>query len=1357
MSRVLRSLINIRNENKPEWKNYLIVLMVAVLFLIFPGHTNAQVGSYTFTASGTGSFLADRNNNVINLTSGTTVILNPSLDDAISPIQSIGFSFPFAGISYTQFSVSSNGLVKLGAVQPTTTQYSFGQTNQKLLSAMAGDLEISSSGLIQSKLVGTAPSRCLVIEFKNMGIDYTGFFNFPDGTWQVRLYESGEIEYVYGDMYRNDSPTNQPLRIGFSTGSGTGNILSVNSAAESFVTNGTFVNNNYPLDAFISSLNAPVEGSRKLYTFLESSAPVINYPALSSTLSVANRVLPAFADVSDPDGVNTAIGTRPRLYYKRATDANTYIDNTPLTAGWKFAEAENATSPFDFTINYLLLQGGTGVLPGQTIQYFVVAQDLAAIPNVGINAGNFAAAPVSVALTAAAFPVTGAVRSYAISQPFSGTINVGASQTYPNLTGFNGLFKAINENVVSGNITVNITSDLTENGQFPLNQVNETGPGNYAIRIQSSGSPRLITQDPSITATHMIGINGADRVSFDGGTDTLLKFRNNSQTSPGVVFQFNNASVQDTVKNCLIESNTAFPEIGAITIYGVGRSKINILNNYIRPPFGNAELLATGIYSQSDSNVIVVKNNHIYNWDEYGVNIPYSGDSCIISNNSFYNNQPTPSVMAQSSIHISGGYGHLVAGNYIGGSAPLAGGNPWLNEGDGTFYGITLINDGAGAPVSIQGNTVSNISQASTVIGNFYGIDIPDGNANIGTDSGNVIGSRVAPNSIHIGGSGTFYGIYSFQANSVIENNVIANAVDTTQYPSTFYGIYIGGANTITVNKNQVYDIGPTNPISVDAVNVNGIYMFGGNANPLPCTISNNMVSLGNGFTTEHIYFGIVDDGFLNNNIYVYNNTVRIGGTAIGPMKTFAYSNNVNSNEYHKNNIYINMRTGGTGKHFAFSSIGTSGILASDYNVLYALDSLNVCEKGVGNGMSFIQWKATTGGDINSMSDTVKFISHSNLHIDTSHQSSWTINGRGLAIGSVPTDIDGDIRPIVTGVPTDIGADEFTPVVLPPLAARSGVPAPGTTTSYSSAERKIVDIIWANTGAVPPVQNVRYFSGTKPPNYNSFASINSYYDIDAPGGSGYNYTIKYYYTDAEKNNIPDANLKIIKQDGSNPWVNIGGTPGMDANGKFITVAGLTGFSKFSLINAAAPLPVTMGELIAVKKDGNNLLQWNTFSESNNSGFEIQRSEDGISFRSISFVGSAAAGGNSNSGIAYSFTDRNFIGDRQFYRLRQVDTDGRFSFSNIAIIKSKEDLSLQLISVYPNPVDAFLNLEIQSALNETAEIRVTDITGKVIRYSTKQLSKGRNTLTLPMSTLLPGNYMILITTPAQRITVRFVKR
>ena len=86
---------------------------------------------------------------------------------------------------------------------------------------------------------------------------------------------------------------------------------------------------------------------------------------------------------------------------------------------------------FDFAVRFhdrlpTALRGSVAV--GDVIQYFVVAQDLAGTPNVGINSGTFAAQPASVALTAAAFPLTGTIRNYTIvGAPLNGDYTVGVT------------------------------------------------------------------------------------------------------------------------------------------------------------------------------------------------------------------------------------------------------------------------------------------------------------------------------------------------------------------------------------------------------------------------------------------------------------------------------------------------------------------------------------------------------------------------------------------------------------------------------------------------------------------------------------------------------------------------------------------------------------------------------------------------------------------------------------------------------------------------------------------------------------------------------------------------------------------
>src|SRR6185436_4234755 len=92
------------------------------------------------------------------------------------------------------------------------------------------------------------------------------------------------------------------------------------------------------------------------------------------------RVLTGWATITDNVGVSGG-ATAPRLYYKKSTDADAFAGNTAGDNGWKYVTA-TGSGPYSFTLDYSLINGGS-VSVGDTIQYFVVAQDAA--NNLGAN------------------------------------------------------------------------------------------------------------------------------------------------------------------------------------------------------------------------------------------------------------------------------------------------------------------------------------------------------------------------------------------------------------------------------------------------------------------------------------------------------------------------------------------------------------------------------------------------------------------------------------------------------------------------------------------------------------------------------------------------------------------------------------------------------------------------------------------------------------------------------------------------------------------------------------------------------------------------------------------------------------
>ena len=138
------------------------------------------------------------------------------------------------------------------------------------------------------------------------------------------------------------------------------------------------------------------------------------------------------------------------------------------------------------------------------------------------------------------------------------------------------------------------------------------------------------------------------------------------------------------------------------------------------------------------------------------------------------------------------------------------------------------------------------------------------------------------------------------------------------------------------------------------------------------------------------------------------------------------------------------------------------------------------------------------------------------------------------------------------------------------------------------------------------------------------------------------------------------------------------------------------------------LPVTMTDFTAELKNKSVLLQWQTASEHNLSGFIIERSADGINF---SAIGNVAARGNSSTKINYSTYDREPLNGANFYRLKIVDTDGKFVYSKVV----KVTITVQLFSlnIFPNPAANILFVH-ASGENEKATFQIIDATGKKLK-------------------------------------------
>jgi|GEM_PF-1804319 hypothetical protein len=176
------------------------------------------------------------------------------------------------------------------------------------------------------------------------------------------------------------------------------------------------------------------------------------------------------------------------------------------------------------------------------------------------------------------------------------------------------------------------------------------------------------------------------------------------------------------------------------------------------------------------------------------------------------------------------------------------------------------------------------------------------------------------------------------------------------------------------------------------------------------------------------------------------------------------------------------------------------------------------------------------------------------------------------------------------------------------------------------------------------------------------------------------------------------------------------------------------------------LPVKLSSFTVVKKDKSVVLNWQTATETNNRGFAVERSKDGQSWSEIEFVKAAAPTG---LGSNYSSSDLNPAKGMNYYRLRQEDTDGKFSYS---AIKQVSFGSTNELTVYPNPAKGFVNV---FAGTTKAQVNYSIITmaGKTVQSGA--LRTDGSATRLSIQSLPAGVYLLQVKDESETRSARLI--
>jgi trimeric autotransporter adhesin len=692
---------------------------------------------------------------------------------------------------------------------------------------------------------------------------------------------------------------------------------------------------------------------------IDLSAPNISYTPFLNTSVTTNRILTV--TITDVTGVATGANA-PRIYFNK--NAGAYVSTQCTLAS---GTVNNGT--WSCTIDHSLVGG---VVATDVIRYFVVAQDTAG--NLGANpSGGFTGTNVNTVTTPPTAP-----NQYTIVAAISGSYDVGTGQTYTSLTNAGGIFEAINNNDVTGNITINIVSDLTgETGNIALNQF----ASGFSVTIKPSGAPRSITGTG--TGGILIKINGADNVTIDGslsgGTDRSLTLSNpNTATGTGTVFVASlgtaAGATNDTVKNCIIKAGG----IGSTSIFtfavfvgdttgaaaGADNDNLTIQNNQIMMARTGIQAVGTaaGVLDNLNINGNLVGDNTVANSiGRVGMTVQVLNNASILSN-TVKNILLTGDTSSSVGIQIVQSTNSTVGFNTVTGIS--ATGTSVVPQG------ITAVTATTG--LSLNANTVDGINASGSV--GPQGITVSTGVTNSSVTRNNVTNINYTGASGY-GGKGIEVSTGSASSNVTVANNFVSNLRGDC---------WSAGANILdTIMGIRV--TGSTGGVNIYHNSVNlGTGSFAGNSQPATVSAALYIASTATALN--------IRNNILTNNLDNTTETTDKNYALFSEAANTAFTD-INYNDYW---VPVSSATGPQ----------VLGFLTSDRLTLTDIQT-------------------ATAKDANSISADPLFITATDLHIQGGTPLSPAA-GAGTVIAGISGDYDIDPRPASN---PDIGADEVVQAV----------------------------------------------------------------------------------------------------------------------------------------------------------------------------------------------------------------------------------------------------------------------------------------------------------------------------------------
>lgn len=266
-------------------------------------------------------------------------------------------------------------------------------------------------------------------------------------------------------------------------------------------------------------------------------------------------------------------------------------------------------------------------------------------------------------------------------------------------------------------------------------------------------------------------------------------------------------------------------------------------------------------------------------------------------------------------------------------------------------------------------------------------------------------------------------------------------------------------------------------------------------------------------------------------------------------------------------------------------------------------------------------------------------------------------------------------------------------------------------------------------------------------------------DTDSIAGGVYTLSIN----DSGITNVQNlSSLRIVKRATNATNWGVNGTAGTNtgtATKPTVVRNAMSGFSEFAIAGANDnTLPFTSLKFTGERVGNANQLKWTVTNEIDVISYELQRSNDAVSYKAVGMIPSKATATVSAS-LNYSFTDNNSITGDGYYRLKQIAKDGSISYSSVVLIKGMKVTGIVVGNVYPNPAKEVLNVLIASSANKTVTINIFNVNGQLVMKINKTIANGDNNVKLSISNMAAGNYNMVVTDANgdKSNTISFIKQ